>query len=256
MFPLFFLLFTRGEGVSMTLSIRLEAILSVLEKTDCLADIGTDHGFLPIEAIRRGLASRAVACDLREGPLERARAHILESGLEQQAECRLSDGFSALAKGEAQTVVIAGMGGDLVCEILRQAHAREDKVLDGVTQLILQPQSEWEKVRRVLPEIGFRSVFETMVTDRDKVYWIWRCVPGMEVMREDWQWVWGLDLAERRDPLWRDYLRRQREIRLALAEKLENNPSAASLKRQQELKKEIGEITEALAYGNDGSEDR
>ena len=240
----------------MTLSIRLEAILSVMENTPGLADIGTDHGFLPIEAVRRGLAGKAVAMDLREGPLARAKAHIAESDLEEKIETRLSDGLAALNVGEAETVVIAGMGGDLISEILLAAAQRNDRILESTRQLILQPQSEWEKVRRVLPQIGFRSVKEKMVVDREKVYWIWQCKPGVEIPDKRWQWVFGSYLAKTEDPLWRTSLSRQLSIRRELLEKLEKNPTRAARERIGLLRREIEDMTEALAYGNDSSEDR
>ena len=239
----------------MTLSIRLEAILSMLEKTDCLADIGCDHGFLPIEALRRGLCARAIACDLREGPLERAREHVQEAGLEERIDLRISNGLSALGQGEASTVVIAGMGGDLIAEILAKACSESD-VLASVDQLILQPQSEMAKVRRALSMIGFHSVKERIVTDREKVYWIWRCVPGEEAFEADWQWEYGLYFAKTKDPSWREYLAKQQRVKEALLEKLSDNSSEAARKRGSELEREIAAITEALTYGNDGSEDR
>ena len=93
------------------LSSRLERIASMVKDNAVLADIGTDHGFIPVKLVDEGRIQKAIACDLRSGPLERARAHIREYGLENQIETRLSDGLCEIVAGEVDTVLIAGMGG-------------------------------------------------------------------------------------------------------------------------------------------------
>ena len=108
-----------------------------------LADVGTDHGYIPIALVQTGKVSRAIAMDINKGPLERAALHIREQHLEDRITTRLSDGMTALKEGEADTVLIAGMGGALTVHILEGgAHC-----LASVKELILQPQSEIWLVR-------------------------------------------------------------------------------------------------------------
>ena len=116
-----------------------------------LADVGCDHGYIPIYLIQKGQIPRAIAMDINQGPLLRAREHIREWGLEDYIETRLSDGVEALKPGEAQCLVIAGMGGPLMEKILTQG----ENVVKDMKELILQPQSEISHFRRFLAENGY-----------------------------------------------------------------------------------------------------
>ena len=93
----------------MKLSKRLETVASFVPKGSNIAEIGTDHGYVPIYLVREGLAEHAVAMDVRKGPLERAKAHVAEAGLENRIDVRLSDGLTGLKPGEADCVVIETM---------------------------------------------------------------------------------------------------------------------------------------------------
>ena len=117
------------------LSERLTCACSLVTDGLVLADIGTDHAFLPIERCRSGRTPSAIAADVRPGPLSRAEAHVREAQMEDRIECRLSDGFSAIRPGEVQTAVITGMGGLLICDILR----RGAETVDSLQELILGP---------------------------------------------------------------------------------------------------------------------
>ena len=132
----------------MALSKRLSTILELLEPCEVLADIGTDHGFIPIEAVRRGLCRRAIACDVGRGPLERAAGHIAEAGLPDVIETRLGDGLHPLASGEADRIVIAGMGGPLMARLLDEC----EETAAAAQSLILGPQSELDTVRKWLTD--------------------------------------------------------------------------------------------------------
>ena len=127
----------------MQLSQRLSSVASMVTAGNCLADVGTDHGYVPIYLYERNVIPRAIAMDVNKGPLERAALHIAESGMKEAIETRLSDGLTALKPGEADSVVIAGMGGPLIIRIL-SAHP---EVTESLKELILQPQSEISEVR-------------------------------------------------------------------------------------------------------------
>ena len=100
------------------LSSRLQAIASMVEEGGILADIGTDHGYLPIRLLEDGKISGAIAADINRGPLLRAEEHVREKGFDDRISLRLSDGFLAVLPGEADAAVIAGMGGPLTIRIL------------------------------------------------------------------------------------------------------------------------------------------
>lgn len=144
----------------------------------CVADVGTDHGYIPIRLVEQGIADRAIAMDIRTGPLQRAQEHIREHKLEEYIETRLSDGLSALRSEEAQVIVIAGMGGATMSRILEAGQS----VISKDTILVLQPQSELYEFRRYLAEHDFILQAENMVVEDGKYY------PMMKVQRRSAAW--------------------------------------------------------------------
>lgn len=147
------------------LSPRLAACARLVPQGAKLADIGTDHAYLPVWLARRGRIAHALACDLREGPLQRAEENILKYRVQGIVETRLSDGLSALSPQEADTIVIAGMGGDLMVQILTRA----PWLKDGKT-LILQCMTSAEELRRWLLAEGYRVEQEKAVRSEGRVY--------------------------------------------------------------------------------------
>lgn len=139
---------------------------SLVSEGMILADVGTDHGYVPIYLIEQKKIPSAIAMDINEGPLERAREHITLYGLNAYIQTRLSDGVAALKPGEADAVLIAGMGGGLVMHILKDG----EEVCRAAKELILQPQSELERVRAFLREEGYEILAEDMVLEDDKFY--------------------------------------------------------------------------------------
>ncbi len=151
--------------MTMKLSRRMEA-LSALVPSGCqLADVGCDHGYLPIFLCQTGRINKALAMDIRKGPLARAEENIKKAGLTAQIKTRLSDGLKELRSGEANAVLLAGMGGHLIVGILSQS-----SLLEEIQALILQPQSDVALVRRWLRENGYFIVEEDMVLEDGKYY--------------------------------------------------------------------------------------
>ena len=137
---------------------RLLSALPYLTDGGVVADIGTDHAYLPIELIRRGLARRAIACDINEGPIETARRHIAEAGLSHVIDTLRTDGLCGVETYRPTDVLIFGMGGELIARILADAPwVREEK-----TNLILQPMSKGEVLCRWLLENGFAVLHESL----------------------------------------------------------------------------------------------
>lgn len=119
------------------LSPRLRSVADLVPQNAVLADIGTDHGFLPIYLLQRNQIKRAVAADLREGPLSKAKANTEKYGLSDRMEFRLCDGLSAVKPEDADTISIAGMGGETIAQILEAAPWTKD----GNHKLLLQPMT-------------------------------------------------------------------------------------------------------------------
>lgn len=154
------------------LSKRMEAIAALVTSEGVLADVGTDHAYVPIALVESGKIRRAIAMDIGEGPLSRAQANIEAEGLAEQIETRLSDGLAELAPGEAEIILIAGMGGELVLRILTEGTA----VCGRAKELVLQPQSDIPKVRKFLRLHGYRIEAENLVCEDGKFYPMMRAV--------------------------------------------------------------------------------
>lgn len=144
---------------------RLESAVPYVTRGGRAADIGTDHAYLPIELIRRGISDRALACDINEGPLERAEANIRAAGMTDRIGWLLTDGLHGVEAFDPTDVLIFGMGGELIAKILSEAPwVRERKV-----NLILQPMTKPEALRAWLAREGF-SVLHESLTKTDRYY--------------------------------------------------------------------------------------
>lgn len=229
----------------MRLSNRLETIVSLVQRGSRIADVGTDHGYVPIALIDRQIAEAAIALDVREGPLERAAAHICLHGLEKQIELRLSDGLDALTPGEADTVIIAGMGGELALHILEQGR----HMWDSVEHWILSPQSDLLKVRRYLADRGFPIVREAMVEEDGKYYTIMETA-GQRMQAAGPAFTetglfYGSYLIQTKDPVLAAYLRKEQEMLTGILSSLQDQHSGRSEDRRRELEHALGRIKEA-----------
>lgn len=156
--------------MKLPISKRLLCCAGLVNPCRCVADIGTDHGYLGIYLLQKGAAERVLACDLRPLPLQKARENAALFGVSDKMEFRLSDGLEKLAPGEADTIVCAGMGGDLIVRILSAC----PWVRDGKYTLILQPQSAGQALRLWLAENGFAVSREELVQDGGFLYTVLR----------------------------------------------------------------------------------
>lgn len=150
----------------MELSPRLRAVAGWVPPGARPADIGTDHGLLPVWLLQKGVAERVIAADLRAGPLEAARRTAARYGMEDRISFRLCDGLTGISPGEIDTAVIAGMGGETILGILSAA----PWILAQETLLLLQPQSAFPELRGWLGESGYRISREKIVREGDRLY--------------------------------------------------------------------------------------
>ena len=209
-----------------------------------LADVGTDHGYIPIALVQEKIIPSALAMDVNPGPLERAKQHIRESHLESDIHTRLSDGVQSLQPGEADSVLIAGMGGALTVKILQEGR----EVLRTVKELILQPQSEIDKVRRYLEQAGYKITKEDMVWEEGKYYQVMKAEAGeMHYDCENF-YHYGKLLLERGHPVLRKYLTQRRALCEQLLKKLDQEGRIEERTQVglQEIKEEIQRIDTAL----------
>lgn len=223
------------------LSKRLQMVADQVLSGGVVADIGCDHGFTSIYLITQGRARTAIAMDVNEGPLQRASGHIRECGLEKQITLRRSDGTERLEPGEADTILISGMGGALVEKILRA----NPGVTGTVQELVLSPQSEIYRVRHCLHELGFRIAREEMVQDMGKYYVVMRAVPGTEHYSEAVEYTYGRDLIRRKHPVFEQYMQAEKR---RVANILAHFPPDSDPGRLEQLRQEAGNIDRILAW--------
>ena len=151
--------------MKLELSPRLAAVASLVPDGASLADVGTDHAYLPVHLILEGRICHAIAADIRPGPLDHARRTAEEYGVSEKLDFRLCDGLSAICPGDCDTVTIAGMGGETIAHILSQALWTRDDVC-----LILQPQSTQNVLRSFLVQSGYRIRSEQVVREGERWY--------------------------------------------------------------------------------------
>lgn len=156
----------------MELSRRLQAVADMISPNMVVADVGTDHAYIPIYLIQSGKCKHVYAMDINEGPYLKAKEHVANQGLSNQITTRISDGMKGLNLGEVNAIVIAGMGGGLVMKILEQ----DQRLWPELEEFILQPQSEIHKVREYLLENHFTIVDENIIYEDGKYYPIMKVV--------------------------------------------------------------------------------
>ncbi len=150
----------------MTLDARLAVVAALVRRGSRLADIGTDHAYLPVYLVGAGVCPAAIASDIGAGPLEAARRTVAASGLTSKIALRLGDGLSTVTADEVDDIVIAGMGGETVAAILAAAPF----VKTARLRLVLQPMTRAERLRRWLLQNGFSVSEEHLVQDGRHLY--------------------------------------------------------------------------------------
>lgn len=195
-----------------SLSPRLQAVADMVPKGSKLADVGTDHGRLPVWLVRQGLVPQAVASDLRPGPLSRGQALAQRWEVSDRVSFRLCNGLAAIRPEEAEIVTIAGMGGETIADILAAAPWSRN----AGHRYILQPMSGMDGLRRYLSENGFMIVQERLVQEGETLYVILFVEPGeMQPLTEGEIWV-GRQVPDMESPLRKRYLEQElKKLRMA-----------------------------------------
>lgn len=235
----------------MQLSKRLEAIARMVTSGNRVADIGCDHAYTAIYLIKNRISPYVIAMDINQGPIDRAKEHVEKYGVKDKVSIRKSDGLKMLKRGEVDTILIAGMGGRLMQQII----SSRIKVVSSAKELVLQPQSEIYLVRKSLKELGYIIIKENMIKEDGKYYVIMKLKPGTLSLRDkDYQLIkpehiyFGRILLEERNPVLLDYLKAEKKQYKSIYKELINLPTIQSIQRQTEIVDLIRLIDYAMTY--------
>lgn len=226
----------------MKLSDRLQAVASFVTPGFSVADIGTDHGYVPIYLVKNGIAPYAIAMDINKGPILRANENIKENGLEDLIETRISNGFEKLKKDEVDCAIIAGMGGELIIKILENG---KDKIGE-IKELVLSPHSEIGLVRRYLHNSDYKIINEKMLIDEGKFYTIIKVVKGEDVQYSDEDYRYGRLLIKNRDEVLMKYIYKEYNKIDNILENVGKSSSDGTKTRLLELNKEKKILTNLI----------
>ena len=207
-----------------------------------LVDVGTDHGYVPISLCEGKQIPSAIAMDINEGPLLRAKSHIEEAWLTGYIQTRLSDGLAALKAGEGDTVLIAGMGGILMEKILHEGR----ETLSSVRELILQPQSDIAGVRQWLDRNEWQIVCEDIVMEEGKYYPMMKAVQGRGRSYTLPEFRYGRADLQQSLPVQEEYLRKQLQAHEKILERLPKEGKERTLAREYFVQRDIRILKEAL----------
>lgn len=226
------------------LSERLQAVADLITPGMRVSDVGCDHGYLSIYLCQHDLAKSVIASDVRPGPLSKAAENINTYELVDVIDLRLSNGLQMVDAGEVDSIVMAGMGGNLMMEILEQGK----DVVDEAKELILQPQSEVPGLRHYLQDNGFMIISENMIFEDGKYY------PMMKAVREKMNWdreiyfIYGKILLREKNPVLHQFLLQERDFYVNLYSDLCcQSPTENVLAR-------LRDVETALKYNNEALE--
>ena len=225
------------------LSKRLLAAAGMVTKGNIVADIGCDHAYTSIYLCQAAIAPKVIAMDVNKGPLAGARTHVEEAGLSSQIDIRLSDGLQKLVPGEADTVLLCGMGGLLMIKILSDY----PEATASLKELILQPQSEVGEVRKFLHTQGYEITKEHMLKEDGKFYVMMRAVKSNvpQMYETECDYCYGKLLLEEKNEVLSEYLERESRLRNDVLTALAGQDTENARLRRESLNREFSLIEEA-----------
>lgn len=186
-------------NIEKNLTPRLKMIASLVPPCSTLCDIGTDHAYVAIYLAKKGIAGKIIAADIKKGPLMQAEKNIAAFEVKDKVETRLSNGFSAIAKDEAECCIIAGMGGETIIEILENEK--------GCKYFVLQMQTAHKELRKYLSAHGYIIQKESVCREGNKMYTALLAIRGEGEKLSETEMEIGPRLIEEKPPLFYEYVR-------------------------------------------------
>lgn len=204
------------------ISERLKAVAGMVTKGKKVADIGTDHGYVPIYLVENSICSKVYAMDINEGPLKIADKNIAIHGLSDKIETIQSNGMDKIKDNMVDGAIISGMGGDLIVDILSRG-----KNIKGINELVLSPHRRVDLVRKYLLENNWEIIDEKMLVDSGKYYTIIKALKNNKNlhMYSDAELKYGKILLDNKDLILKGYLEKEYSKFADIFEKMKANKS-------------------------------
>ena len=228
----------------MKLTDRLLKIASLVDKDKRIADIGTDHGYIPVYLLNQNKIQYAILGDVNKGPLENAKKEVMRNKLQDKVDLRLGSGIEVLKENEVDEIIIAGMGGMLINNLLKA----NEKVAHTTEKLILQPMQAPEELRMFLYQNGYKILDEHLVREEHRLYEITVCkyegLPPQEI--DPIYYEIGQKLIENNDPLLTDFIENKIRINQNVLKKLEGKEGQSIVDKRAALNKKIDTLNDLL----------
>lgn len=216
----------------LEISKRLQVVAQQVQY-QTIADVGTDHGYIPLYLYLKNRLKKAYACDINKGPLKQAEKNIKAYDASSCIEIRLGSGLESIGTNQIETAVIAGMGGMLIIEILETSLPK----VKTLKELVLQPQLDVNKVRQYLHRIGFQIENEEMIFEEKKYYTVLRAVPGEEIYTNEKEYLFGKKLIEKKDSILKQYCKETSKNNQNIINQLKTSKSIYGKQRIEQLEK-------------------
>lgn len=215
----------------MKLSPRLQAIADLVPENKKIIDVGTDHGYIPVYLVENNISRDIIASDINEGPLESAKRYVQRKKFEKYIDIRLGSGLKVIEKDEVDIAIIAGMGGVLIEDILKDSF----HVAESIDTFIFQPMVASIDLRKYLYENGFKIIQEKLAQEEDRIYEIIVASHGKTDLEDLLYLEIGKKLIENKDPLLEKFLEKRLKILEKILIDLEGKKSYRANKKYEEV---------------------
>jgi len=226
----------------MRLSPRLQTIANYVKEGSIVADIGTDHGYVPVYLVENGVAKGAIAADINEGPLKNAQGYIEQKKMNDLIETRLGNGLKPINVGEVDTVIIAGMGGLLIRDILEESK----ELAKTIKYFILQPMVASDELRKYLYENNYNIIDEKLSKEDHKYYEILLVTHGSDYPEKEIHYEIGKKLIENKDELLKEFIEKKIKKVNEIMENLKGETTQKAQEQYEIMKKRYDDYREVL----------
>lgn len=215
----------------MKISPRLLAIEYFVKDHSIVADIGTDHGYIPVYLIKNNTSKKVIGTDISKGSLDKAIQYVKELGYEDYIDTRLGNGLEVLKPYEVDTVILAGMGGTLIKDILE----KDMEIAKTINNFIFQPMIATKELRKYLYKNNFKIIDEKIVKEDERYYEIIYAIWGKDYVEDEIYYEVSERLVDKKDPILKKFLEFKIQEIENILEKLEEKTTEKANERKEEL---------------------